>query len=84
MGVVYFLTTYLQSVMGYTALEAGIRMLPVARGLIAATKLSVVATERLGTKIVVAVGLATVAGALYCSAPAASTPATAAWRWRSP
>ncbi len=49
MGVVYFLTTYLQSVMGYTALEAGIRMLPVAAGLIAATKLSVEATERLGT-----------------------------------
>ena len=57
MGVVYFLTTYLQSVMGYTALEAGIRMLPVAVGLIAATKLSVEATERLGTKIVVAAGL---------------------------
>jgi EmrB/QacA subfamily drug resistance transporter len=65
MGVVYFLTTYLQSVMGYTALEAGVRMLPVAGGLIGATKLSVVATERLGTKIVVATGLGTVAGALY-------------------
>ena len=65
MGVVYFLTTYLQSVMGYNALEAGIRMLPVAGGLIAATKLSVEATKRLGTKVVVASGLATVGGALY-------------------
>jgi len=65
MGVVYFLTTYLQSVMGYTALEAGIRMLPVAGGLIAATKLSVEATNRLGTKVVVAAGLATVGSALY-------------------
>jgi EmrB/QacA subfamily drug resistance transporter len=65
MGVVYFLTTYLQSVMGYTALEAGIRMLPVAGGLIGATKLSVEATKRLGTKIVVATGLGTVASSLY-------------------
>ena len=65
MGVVYFLTTYLQSVMGFTPLEAGIRMLPVAAGLIGATKLSVDATERLGTKIVVATGLGTVAAALY-------------------
>jgi EmrB/QacA subfamily drug resistance transporter len=65
MGVVYFLTTYLQSVMGYTALEAGIRMLPVAAGLIGATKLSVEATKRLGTKIVVATGLGTVASSLY-------------------
>jgi EmrB/QacA subfamily drug resistance transporter len=65
MGVVYFLTTYLQSVMGYSALEAGIRMLPVAGGLIAATKLSVEATKRVGTKVVVAAGLATVGSALY-------------------
>ena len=65
MGVVYFLTTYLQSVMGYTALEAGVRMLPVAAGLIGATKLSVEATKRLGTKIVVATGLGTVGSALY-------------------
>ena len=65
MGVVYFLTTYLQSVMGYTALEAGIRMLPVAGGVIGATKLSVEATKRLGTKIVVATGLGTVASSLY-------------------
>jgi EmrB/QacA subfamily drug resistance transporter len=65
MGVVYFLTTYLQSVMGYTALEAGVRMLPVAAGLIAGTRPSVEATKRIGTKIVVATGLATVGGALY-------------------
>ena len=65
MGVVYFLTTYLQSVMGYSALDAGIRMLPVAVGMISATKLSVVLTEKIGTKIVVAIGMSTVASALY-------------------
>ena len=65
MGVVYFLTTYLQSVMGYTALEAGIRMLPVAIGMVSATKVSVVLAERAGTKVAVALGMSTVAGALY-------------------
>jgi EmrB/QacA subfamily drug resistance transporter len=57
MGVMYFLTTYLQSVMGYSALEAGVRMVPIAIGVIVAARLSVALTERLGTKIVVAAGL---------------------------
>jgi EmrB/QacA subfamily drug resistance transporter len=65
MGVVYFLTTYLQSVMGFTALEAGIRMLPVAVGMVSAAKLSVVLTERIGTKVVVTMGMSVVSGALY-------------------
>jgi Major Facilitator Superfamily len=65
MGVMYFLTTYLQSVLGYDALEAGIRMLPIAAGLILATKLSVALERRFGTKLVVANGLFQVAGALF-------------------
>ena len=60
MGVMYFLTTYLQSVMGYTALEAGVRMVPIALGVIFAARLSVALTARLGTKVVVAAGLAVV------------------------
>jgi EmrB/QacA subfamily drug resistance transporter len=64
MGVMYFLTTYLQSVMGYSALQAGVRMVPIAIGLILASRLSVALTARLGTKLVVAGGLAIVAFAL--------------------
>jgi EmrB/QacA subfamily drug resistance transporter len=64
MGVMYFLTTYLQSVLGYSALDAGVRMLPIAAGMIVAARLSVVLTPRVGTKLVVASGLATVAAAL--------------------
>ena len=64
MGVMYFLTTYLQSVLGYTALEAGVRMTPIAVGLILATRLSVSLTARFGTKVVVAAGLAVVGIAL--------------------
>ncbi len=46
MGVMYFLTTYLQSVLGYSALEAGVRMVPIAVGLILAARLSVRARPR--------------------------------------
>ncbi len=68
MGVMYFLTTYLQSVLGHSAFDAGLRMLPTAAGMILAAKLSVPLTSRLGTKLVVAGGLATVAGALFLMA----------------
>jgi len=64
MGVMYYLTTYLQSVMGYSALGAGLRTLPVAAGLIVASRVSVALTNRFGTKVVVSNGLATVAGSL--------------------
>ncbi len=61
MGVMYFLTTYLQTVLGYSALEAGVRMVPIAAGVIFAARLSVPLTARLGTKIVVSAGLGIVA-----------------------
>ena len=64
MGVVYFLTSYLQSVLGHDALAAGVRMLPVAAGMVLTSRTSVLLARRLGTKIPVASGLAAVAGAL--------------------
>jgi EmrB/QacA subfamily drug resistance transporter len=64
MGVLYLLTTYLQSVLGYSAFDAGLRMLAPAAGMIAASRPSVGLTRWLGTKVVVASGLAIVAGAL--------------------
>jgi DHA2 family multidrug resistance protein-like MFS transporter len=64
MGTSFLLTTYLQTVMGYDALGAGVRLLPLAAGLIVGSRLSVALASRLGTKVVVAVGLATVAAAL--------------------
>ena len=64
MGVMYFLTTYLQSVLGHDALAAGVRMLPIAVGMMVTAKSSVLLASRLGTKIPVAIGLAAVAGAL--------------------
>jgi EmrB/QacA subfamily drug resistance transporter len=65
MGVMYFLTQYLQTVLGFSALETGIRVLPVAGGMVLASKVSVALAQRLGTKVVVASGLGTVAAALW-------------------
>jgi EmrB/QacA subfamily drug resistance transporter len=64
MGVMYFMTQYMQTVLGFTALETGIRVLPVAAGMVVATKISVPLSQRLGTKVVVAGGLGIVAFAL--------------------
>jgi EmrB/QacA subfamily drug resistance transporter len=63
-GAIYFLTQYLQGVLDYTPFEAGIRMLPVAGGLIVGGPLSAKLASRFGTRAVVASGLTVVAAAL--------------------
>jgi EmrB/QacA subfamily drug resistance transporter len=64
MGVTYLLTTYLQSVLGLDAFDAGLRMLAPAGGMILASRPAVVLAQRFGAKVVVAGGLAMVGGAL--------------------
>jgi EmrB/QacA subfamily drug resistance transporter len=64
-GVIFFLTQYLQEVRGYSALDAGLRTLPVAAGLVIGGPFSAKLTERLGIRIVVPFGLTIVSGALY-------------------
>jgi EmrB/QacA subfamily drug resistance transporter len=64
MGVVFLLTTYLQTVLGYGTFETGLRILPIAGGMIVAARLSVVVAARVGTKAAVAGGLGVVALAL--------------------
>ena len=63
-GSVFLLTQHLQFVLGYTPLQAGVRILPIAT-LIVAAPLAARLTERIGTKAVVAAGLLLVAGALW-------------------
>src|SRR5690606_16976218 len=60
-GSMFFITQYLQFVLGYTALEAGIRIIPVALGIMTAAPASAKLAERFGTKRVVAAGLMIVA-----------------------
>jgi Na+/melibiose symporter-like transporter len=53
----FLITQYLQTVLGYTALEAGIRMLPMACVMLFVAPLAPRIVERVGTKVVVGAGL---------------------------
>jgi EmrB/QacA subfamily drug resistance transporter len=63
-GVSFLLTQYLQFVLGYSALAAGLGFIPVAAALMIAAPLSAPLTTRVGSKVSVAGGLAGVAVAL--------------------
>jgi EmrB/QacA subfamily drug resistance transporter len=56
-GSLFLLTQFLQSILGYTPLEAGIRLLPMAGVMLVVSPLSAKLVERIGSKIVVATGL---------------------------
>jgi EmrB/QacA subfamily drug resistance transporter len=60
-GATFLLTQYMQFVLGYTPLEAGIRLLPFAGVILVVSPLSARIVEHLGTKVTVAAGL-TIAG----------------------
>ncbi|HWC38869.1 MAG TPA: MFS transporter [Acidimicrobiales bacterium] len=62
-GALFVLTQHLQFVMGYSALEAGIRFIPLAGMLLLGGPLSTLLVRRFGTKAVAAGGMTIVAGA---------------------
>lgn len=64
-GIVFGLTQYLQFVQGYTPLEAGLRMVPVALGIAFGASISHRLVGRLGTNKVVAMGLVVLSGVLF-------------------
>jgi EmrB/QacA subfamily drug resistance transporter len=63
-GTIFFLTQYLQGILDHTALEAGIRTLPIAGGLMLAAPASAKLAARVGTRPVVTGGLVVVATGL--------------------
>jgi EmrB/QacA subfamily drug resistance transporter len=63
-GMIFVLTQYLQSVVGYTPLQAGVRMLPWALVYMVAAPRSARLVERWGHRRVVSTGLAVVAAGL--------------------
>jgi EmrB/QacA subfamily drug resistance transporter len=67
-GAIFFLTQYLQLVLGYSAFSAGLRVLPVAFGIVLASPLSARLTDRVGAKVVVAAGLALISASLVLMA----------------
>jgi MFS transporter, DHA2 family, multidrug resistance protein len=57
MGSLFLMTQFLQSVLGYTALQAGVRLLPMAAVQMVIAPMSAKVVERVGSKLVVAAGL---------------------------
>lgn len=74
-GFVFLITQYFQLVRGYTPLQAGIRTLPVAFSIAFASVAAPRIVERIGTKQVVAGGLAMMSiGFVWVSTASATTP----------
>ncbi|MGI8776050.1 MAG: MFS transporter [Acidimicrobiales bacterium] len=63
-GALFLLTQYLQIVLGYSALEAGAALIPIAAVLMVCAPLSAKLVEGVGTKVIVAGGLVGVAAGL--------------------
>ena len=61
MGMFFLMTQYLQFVLGFSALQAGVRIAPVALALLVLAPTSVVAARRVGTKAVVVPGMLLIA-----------------------
>jgi AcrR family transcriptional regulator len=64
-GSLFFVSQYLQFVLGYDPLQAGVCLLPIAGALVIAAPLSPLLVARVGTKIVVTTGLLLVAFAMW-------------------
>ncbi|GIU86781.1 MAG: hypothetical protein KatS3mg009_1296 [Acidimicrobiia bacterium] len=84
-GTIFLLTQHLQFVMGYSALEAGTRLLPWAAVMLVVAPNSARLAERFGTKLVVGAGMSVTALALVlspgCPARAPTTGATSRGAW---
>ncbi len=61
MGGLFLLTQYLQFSLGYSALQTGLRVAPIAAVLLVAAPLSTLAVRAIGTKPVVATGMVLIA-----------------------
>ncbi len=64
-GCFFFLSQYLQTVQGYSALQAGVRLLPMAGAAFIGAISSARIAQKFGTKLTVASGILIAAGGLF-------------------
>ena len=72
-GSLFVLTQFLQFNLGYSALQAGARMLPMAGAVAVVAPLSSIAVRRAGTKLTIATGLLLIAAGLWLTSNATIT-----------
>jgi MFS transporter, DHA2 family, multidrug resistance protein len=65
LGSVFFMTIYMQGVLAYPPLEAGLRLTPIAAGLIAGTPVAMQLAKWTGEKVPVVLGLLLLAVSLW-------------------
>jgi EmrB/QacA subfamily drug resistance transporter len=64
MGALFFLTQYLQGVLGLSAFDTGLRFIPIALGVIVVSPFAAKATTRFGARVTTSAGLLTVAAGM--------------------
>lgn len=65
MGVFFFLALYMQNILGYTALEAGVRFLPTTLVIMVISPISGRLADRIGPRWPIVIGMAMIALSLY-------------------
>lgn len=63
-GVLFFVTLYLQSVHGFSAVEAGVRSLPLTATFVVASPIAGLLTARFGPRVPLVIGMAAAAAGL--------------------
>lgn len=79
MGVLFVLPLRLQAVDGYSALQAGIRLIPLIGGLMVTGRLAAPLTARLGHKTMIVSGMLVMAAGFWVATMTRGYPWTAAW-----
>ncbi len=65
MAQFFFIALYMQNILGYSPLEAGVRFLPATLMIVVIAPLAGRLTDRIGAKLPIATGLALVTGAMF-------------------
>jgi EmrB/QacA subfamily drug resistance transporter len=64
-GIMFFMSQYFQTVQGYNALQAGVRLLPMAGMSFVAAIMSAKVAQRVGTKVAVGTGILIASAGLF-------------------